>query len=79
MTDGEESGSTVRWWKRLGRRILQFLPHLSAEDRHAALDALMVRPSGVVVRRYTILLGLSVIVASVGLLQNSAAASSERC
>jgi uncharacterized hydrophobic protein (TIGR00271 family) len=72
MTDSTQLDSAGSWWSRHSHK-LAFHPHLSAEDRHAALDALMVRPSAVVLRRFAILLGLSVVVASVGLLQNSTA------
>jgi uncharacterized hydrophobic protein (TIGR00271 family) len=50
-----------------------FRPHLPAADRRDALDALMVRPSRIVLRRFAILLALSVVVAAVGLLQDSTA------
>jgi uncharacterized hydrophobic protein (TIGR00271 family) len=72
MALGEKPARPDSRWTLRGRK-LAFHPHLSAEDRHAALDALMVRPSGVALRRFAILLVLSVIVASVGLLQNSTA------
>jgi uncharacterized hydrophobic protein (TIGR00271 family) len=72
MTDSTRLDHAGGWWSRHGHKF-GFHPHLSAEDRHAALDALMVRPSAVALRRFAILLGLSVVVASVGLLQNSTA------
>ncbi len=48
-------------------------PRLSGEDRRAAMDALMIRPTAASLRRFAVLLVLSVVVASVGLLQNSTA------
>lgn len=46
---------------------------LSAEDRRAAMDALMLRPSRRIIGQYAILLTLSIIVATMGLLMGSTA------
>lgn len=46
---------------------------LSAEDRRAAMDALMLRPSRRIVSQYAILLMLSIVVATMGLLMGSTA------
>lgn len=46
---------------------------LSAEDRRAAMDALMLRPSRKIVSQYAILLMLSIVVATMGLLMGSTA------
>jgi uncharacterized hydrophobic protein (TIGR00271 family) len=46
---------------------------LSAEDRDAAMEALMLFPSWAAVRRYGLMLVLSVCVAALGLLENSTA------
>ncbi|AYV26436.1 DUF389 domain-containing protein [Streptomyces avidinii] len=48
-------------------------PRLSAAERRSVLDALMVRPSAEALRRFIVLLCLSVVVATVGLLQDSTA------
>lgn len=48
-------------------------PSLSAADRALALDALMVHPAASSLTRFAVLLCLSVVVAAVGLLQNSVA------
>jgi len=48
-------------------------PHLSARERERVLDALMVDPGRAALQRFTILLTLSVLVAAVGLLQDSTA------
>lgn len=55
----------------LGR--LRIRPSLSAADRALALDALMVHPAASSLTRFAVLLCLSVVVAAVGLLQNSVA------
>lgn len=47
--------------------------HLSAEDRRSAMDALMLRPTLHSKNRYAVLLTLSIIVATMGLLQSSTA------
>ena len=46
---------------------------LSAEDRRSAMDALMLRPSRRIVGQYSVLLVLSIIVATMGLLMGSTA------
>ncbi|MBA2322506.1 MAG: DUF389 domain-containing protein, partial [Pseudonocardiales bacterium] len=48
-------------------------PRLSAADRASALQALMVHPTSLSLIRYAVLLSLSVVVATVGLLQDSVA------
>ncbi len=53
--------------------LLKRRPYLSAEDRRLALDALMVHPSASSLTRFAVLLCLSVVVAAVGLLQDSVA------
>ncbi|MEO7195681.1 MAG: DUF389 domain-containing protein [Pseudonocardiaceae bacterium] len=61
-------------WRRggvFGR--LRIRPFLSAADRALALDALMVHPSASSLMRFAVLMCLSVVVAAVGLLQDSVA------
>lgn len=60
---GGASGRFERWRPSL----------LSEEHRQAVVDALLLRPPATVLWRYTVLLLLSVVVASVGLLQDSTA------
>jgi uncharacterized hydrophobic protein (TIGR00271 family) len=67
-TSAERLGRLLRTPGRWGRR-----PQLSAGDRRSAMDALMMRPSPAALRRFVVLLCLSVVVASVGLVQDSTA------
>lgn len=46
---------------------------LSAEDRRSAMDALMLRPSRRTIGQYSVLLALSIVVATMGLLMGSTA------
>ena len=54
-------------------RRLRLRPYLSESDRVSARDALMVTPTSASLRRFSVLLCLSVVVAAVGLLENSTA------
>ncbi|MCH9709468.1 MAG: DUF389 domain-containing protein [Actinomycetia bacterium] len=56
-----------------GRHFRWPLRRLSIEDRHSAMDHLMVAPSGTAVWRFAVLMFLSSMVAAVGLVQNSVA------
>lgn len=62
---------TVRKVEEAAHRLHR--AHLSADDRDRVLDALMVSPDRGALRRFTVLLTLSVLVAAVGLLQDSTA------
>ena len=56
-----------------GRSFRWPIRRLSVEDRHSAMDHLMVGPSATAVWRFGVLMFLSSMVAAIGLLQNSAA------
>jgi uncharacterized hydrophobic protein (TIGR00271 family) len=62
--DGTDPAATTRRFRR---------PQLSAEERRAAMDALMVSPTPRSLRRFAVLMTLSVVVAALGLLQDSTA------
>ena len=62
-TPAPSRGGHLRWPIR----------RLSIEDRHSAMDHLMVAPSATATWRFAVLMFLSSMVAAIGLLQNSAA------
>ena len=63
----------TRLTDRIARMVSWPMHRMSIEDRRAAMDALMVVPSGAAIWRFAVLMFLSSLIAAIGLLQTSAA------